>query len=339
MKKFKFRFAAVLRQRELVLDDDARRLVPGVRPDARAHRGRAVAGVVAREMPSSWPQAALRTQAVAARSYALAQPKTWYDVCDQSCQAYFGVAYLASGGTVRRVEAAATDAAVAAVAGVVRRTSSGAIALTMFSATSGGYTDYNPHVLMRFPAVADEGETASTPYFNWSVTLTAAALELEYPTIGSFVGLTVLSRNGFGDWGGRVTSIRIVGSSASVTRTGDQFKSDMGLRSNWFTPTTEAPPPDPCDGRNPPPVGDAPSDAASRFTPNTPVRLIDTRDGTGTAALPLKAGCTMVVDPGVDPGVTAVAVNLTSVTPSLSGYVTAYPCGVARPEVSAIQAR
>jgi len=36
-------------ERELVLDDDARRLVPGVRPDPRAHRGRAVAGVVARE--------------------------------------------------------------------------------------------------------------------------------------------------------------------------------------------------------------------------------------------------------------------------------------------------
>jgi hypothetical protein len=49
------------------------------------------------------------------------------------------------------------------------------------------------------------------------------------------------------------------------------------------------------------------------------------------------AGCTLVVNPGVDPSATAVAVNLTSVNTEADGYVTVYPCGIDRPTVSAVQ--
>jgi len=88
----------------------------------------------------------------------------------------------------------------------------------------------------------------------------------------------------------------------------------MGLRDTWFNPRGSFAPSDLCAGRVAPPVVGAPAVApGALFTPLAPRRLVDTRDGTGTSATPIGADCTLVVDPGVDPSATAVAVNLTSV--------------------------
>lgn len=309
--------------------------------------------VIAMEMSPGWATAgggrgaqALQAQAVAARSYALAY--RWYsyaEVCDMICQSYFGVAFRTATGTLRQVESAATDAAVAATAGVVRRvgSTSGAIALTMFSASNGGYTAPGTSALMPFPAVIDEGDdTLLNPNHHWSVTIPGSAIAAKYPTIGTFAGLTVMARNGYGEWGGRVTTLRVSGSSGFVDVTGAAFRTAMGLKDTWFNVRGAAVPPpvtDPCTGRVAPAVtGTMPAPTGARFTPLTPVRLIDTRNGTGTARLPMGAGCTLVVDPNLDPAVTAVAVNLTSVRPLKSGSVTAYACGVTRPQASAVQA-
>ena len=43
------------------------------------------------------------------------------------------------------------------------------------------------------------------------------------------------SRDGAGAWGGRVGSIAIVGSRATVTVSGSTFQSRFGLRSRLFT--------------------------------------------------------------------------------------------------------
>ena len=71
------------------------------------------------------------------------------------------------------------------------------------------------------------------------------------------------------------------------------------------------------------------------------MRLIDTRDASGTAPVdvggPLGGGCTIAVRPQVEPGTTAVAVNIVAVDPGAQGYITAYPCGIARPFTSAVQ--
>ena len=308
--------------------------------------------VIAMEMSPGWADdgggrgaQALQAQAVAARSYALAY--RWYpyaEVCDMICQSYFGVAFRVSGGTLRQVESAATDAAVAATAGVVRRvgSTSGAIALTMFSASNGGHTAPGTGPLMPFPAVPDEGDdTALNPNHNWSVTLPGSAIAARYPTIGTFTGLTVLTRNGYGEWGGRVLTLRVSGTVGFVDVTGAAFRSAMGLKDTWFNVRGAAvpPPADLCDGRIAPAVtGSMPAPTGARFTPLTPVRLIDTRTGQGTVKLPLGAGCTLVVDPNLDPSVTAVAVNLTSVLPARSGSITAYACGMNRPQASAVQA-
>jgi len=306
--------------------------------------------VIAKEMSPSWATAgggkgaqALQAQAVAARSFALADNRYSYaTTCDLICQTYLGAAVRTSvAATYTRIEYPATDAAVAANAGVVRRvgTASGPVALTMFAASSGGWTAAGPGGLVPFPAVVDEGDsTAGNPAYNWSVSLTGSAISAKYPAIGTFISITFLTRNGLGDMGGRVLTMRLNGSAGTATITGDAFRSAFGLKSNWFTVRGTVVQ-DPCDGRNPPPVGAGTSPAAgASYTSLAPVRIIDTRSGLGTAALPLGAGCTMVVDPALDPSVTAVAVNLTSIRPTVNGYVTAYPCGVTRPVVSAIQA-
>jgi SpoIID/LytB domain protein len=303
--------------------------------------------VIAKEMSPSWATAgngrglqALEAQAIAARSFPLSS--RWYtyaDVCDSTCQAYFGAATRSSvRSAFTRVEYPSTDAAVAATRGVVRRVGStaGPIALTMFAASTGGWTIKGTVPTMPFPAVADAGDsTPLNPYYRWTVTLSASRIQSAYPSIGTFTGLKVLTRNGLGDWGGRVLSMSVTGRSGSVTVTGDQFRRAMGLRSNWFTPHVA--PVDPCAGRAAPPAAPLPAAAASRFTPSTPRRLIDTRNGTGTAAVPLGAGCTMVVRPKVAAHATAVAVNVTSVAPSASGFLVAFPCGVARPAASTVQ--
>ena len=304
--------------------------------------------VIAKEMSPGWSTAgggkgaqALQAQAIAARSYAQAENRypNVAKTCDTTaCQVYVGAASRTSvaAGFVS-VEYPSTDAAVLATAGVVRRVgdANGPVAYAMFAASSGGYTAQgNP-----FPPVVDLGDaTPLNPYHNWTVTLTGGQLSGAYPSIGTFTTLTVLSRNGFGDWGGRVTSVKVQGTASSVTVTGDQFKSKFSLKSNWFNVRGSAPI-DPCYGRNAPPVGATPPPAAAaRYTATAPVRLVDTRIGVGTSAGKLVGGCTLVVDPGLAPSATAVVVNLTAVYPATDGFVTAYPCGVERPLVSAVQA-
>ena len=308
--------------------------------------------VIAKEMSPSWATAgggkgasALQAQAVAARSYALAENRYSYArTCDMICQFYGGAATRASASatTFTRIEYPATDAAVLANAGVVRRVASGPaasqIAYTMFAASTGGWTAAGVGALLPFPAVIDEGDdTPGNPNYRWSTTLTGSAITAKYPEIGVFDSITVLTRNGYGEWGGRVLTVRISGATKSVTVSGDAFKSKFGLKSNWFN-VRGSTPVDACDGRVAPAAGAAPgAAAAARYTPIDPQRLIDTRYGTGTELLPLAAGCTIVVDAGVAPSVTAVAVNLTTVRSVANGFVTAYPCGVNRPTVSAVQ--
>jgi SpoIID/LytB domain protein len=308
--------------------------------------------IVASEMSPSWAAKgaqALQAQVIAARTYGLAEKRYSYAAtCDLICQSYPGAATRQGvGGTVKRNEYASTDAAVAATAGMVRRvgSQSGPLAYTMFSSSSGGWTAAST---LGFPAVPDEGDDiASNPFHDWSATVTHDAISAAWPSIGQFTGLTVTKRSGEGDWGGRVLTIVVTGTSGSVTLSGDTFRRAVGMRSNWFTvrgdatPTpTPTPPPTPapapgCGAQVPPPVtGAAPSSAGSRFTAFAPLRLVDTRNGTA-----LGAGCTLVVRPPVVAGSTAVSIGLVTVDTAAAGYLTAYPCGVSRPTTSVVQSR
>ena len=314
--------------------------------------------VVANEMSASWApagSAALQAQAVAARSYGLAENRYSYaKTCDLVCQYYPGVAWRQGiAGIYNRYEQPAVDVNVQATAGIVRRVpSTGAIAYTMFSASSGGWT---AATTLPFPAVEDLGDaTAGNPNHTWQTTLAASAIAAKWPTIGSFTGITITARSGHGDWGGRVTTMSVDGTGGSVAISGDAFRSAMGLKSNWFsargtgsTPTAPAPgaptpgaPVTGCTGREAPPAtGVAADSPAARFQPIVPVRLIDTREGLGTDARQLTLGCTLVVRPTVPPNTTAVAVNIVTVESRAQGYITAYPCGVGRTFTSAVQSQ
>lgn len=208
-----------------------------------------VAGVVSSESPSYWgslggsgaqgePQGfqELEAQAVAARSYALADQRSnggagvygYADVCDTtSCQVYRGVA----------AETSLSNAAVADTAGQVRVSGSGAVVSTEFSSSSGGWTAGGT-----FPAVEDAGDAVCTasacnPNHDWTVSVSPSTIQSAYPSIGTFTSASVTSRTGpaAADWGGRAAEVQISGSRASVTVTGATFAAQFGLRSDFFS--------------------------------------------------------------------------------------------------------
>lgn len=304
--------------------------------------------IVASEMSASWAargSAALQAQAVAARSFGLAENRYSYaKTCDLICQYYPGAAWRTSlTGAYTRTEQPSVDAAVAATAGVVRRVGTGAgpIALTMFSSSSGGWTASST---LPFPAVEDLGDaTAGNPHHTWRASVAASVITKAWPTIGEYTGITVTSRSGQGDWGGRVLTMTVDGTAGSVALSGDTFRRAVGLKSNWFAVAGSDTGSDRCTGRTEPPIGAAlPTAPPARFEPIVPIRLVDTRDGSGTtptAAQPLTGGCTLQITPEVPVGTTAVSVNVVTVDPLSQGYVTVYPCGVARPFTSAVQSQ
>ena len=187
-------------------------------------------GVVPRESPASWGDAsggkgmaALQAQAVAARSYAAAQNRySWAKTCDnQNCQVYGGAGL---NGVV--TEDSRTNTAVTSTAGKVLTNSSGAIVSAEFSSSTGGWTAGGT-----FPAVQDLGDAAS-PNHDWSTTIPAS-------TIGNAFGVGTLQSisttgNGLGADGGRVLTAAVKGSTRTVTVTGNQFRSTLGLMSDWF---------------------------------------------------------------------------------------------------------
>ncbi|GAA4347282.1 SpoIID/LytB domain-containing protein [Angustibacter luteus] len=200
--------------------------------------------VVPSEMPSSWSTEALRSQAVAARSYALndraSKPAgALYDTCSTtSCQVFSGVAAYTLGGTLTRgYEAATSNSAVSATAGRVV-TYGGKPAFTQFSASNGGWTTAGSASTPYLKAFADpyDGAGTSGDPHHWTDTITASALQANYPAIGTLRSVTV-TRDGHGTGGGRVTQVVLIGSSSSKTLTGSQFASAAGLKSVWWVPS------------------------------------------------------------------------------------------------------
>jgi SpoIID/LytB domain protein len=187
-----------------------------------------VRGVVAGEMPSSWPLEALKSQAVAARTYALTTRKTdglFDQYPDTRSQMYRGV----TGESVR------SDAAVRATAGRIV-TYSGVPAVTYYFSTSGGYTEdiefsfvgaLSKPWLVGVPDPYD----GLSPYHRWTVRESAAALDRALGAPGSFKRVKVLERG----VSPRVVKARVIGSKGSVTLSGPTIRTRLGLRDTWFT--------------------------------------------------------------------------------------------------------
>jgi SpoIID/LytB domain protein len=187
--------------------------------------------VVPAEMPSTWHPNALAAQAVAARSYANhnrenAPAGRTFDTCDTtSCQMYSGLP----------AEASAADLAIAATAGQTL-TYRGKAAFTQFAASNGGWSSAGsqPYLV----AKADPYDGAIVNGANsWTKSITVASIQAQWPAIGSYLQLRIISRDGHGPWGGRVLQAIIEGSTGSVAVTGATIRTAFQLRSDWFVPT------------------------------------------------------------------------------------------------------
>ena len=207
-----------------------------------------VKGVVPRESPSSWGtlsgglgMQALRAQAVAARSYALAEHRSaWAQTCDtQSCQVYGGRAAQDASG-YNDLEATTSNQAVNDTKGQVRLfLSDGSIARTEFSSSTGGYTAGGV-----FPAVPDDGDAVdANPSATWTAKVPVDVLESAHPEIGTLLSVDVTKRNGLGDMGGRAVEVVLRGSQGKATLSGNDLRGlysysssarPQGLRSDWF---------------------------------------------------------------------------------------------------------
>lgn len=185
-------------------------------------------GVVPLEMPALWSPAAVRAQSVAARTYAAyerAHPRSSaFDVYDTTASQVYGGA---------GAEHSASDDAIRATRRRVLL-AGGAPAFTQFSSSNGGWSVRGTLSYQR--ATRDPyDDWAGNPVHDWSTTVRDTTFEGRWPALGDLRRLTVVSRDGNGDWGGRVTSLRLVGSRSTVTVSGDTMRSVLGLRSSWVT--------------------------------------------------------------------------------------------------------
>ena len=177
----------------------------------------------------NWGFQQSEAQTVASRSYVEASPGGYggyADICDSTaCQAYPGTRY----------ETATSIAAAAQTAGqVMVINTTNTVADTQYSSSSGGYS-----AGAQFPAVVDAGDaiclpSACNPHHNWTASIPVATIDAAYPQIGTLSALTVTSRNGLGDFGGRVQHLTLAGSNGSVSVSGDAFAAAFNLQSDWF---------------------------------------------------------------------------------------------------------
>ena len=192
-----------------------------------------VKGVVPKEVPSSWPAAALKAQAVAARSYGIATTKGgngWDHYRDTRSQVYGGY----------EAETAATNSAVA---GTALRTvkHNGSVATTFFFSTSGGKTEdidcaWNTSPQPYLKGYKDKQYDQHSPVHKTTVTYTGAQMRSRLSGLfsGSFLGIDQIKRCvDNGGFSGRIMTARVRGSSGSTTVSGDTLRNRLGLRSTW----------------------------------------------------------------------------------------------------------
>ena len=200
-------------------------------------------GVVPRESPASWGDAAngagmnaLRAQAVAARSYALSSKGYSYaKLCDtQDCQVYGGAALREKvGGKLTVLEDLRTNAAITDTSGFVMRDAAGKVVRTEFTSSNGGRTAGTT-----FPMRVDDGDIATDPAeLRWSNVISKATIEKKYPEIGVLVSVVTTHDGLGGEWNGYATSVAINGTAATKTLTGWEFRSAFSLRSPWYETT------------------------------------------------------------------------------------------------------
>ena len=183
-------------------------------------------GVVANEMPHTWPLEALKAQAVAARSYAhanLVKGKPFDLYADVRSQVYAGVA----GEQPRTTEAVRATAGE----GVLY---AGKVATTYYSSSSGGRTasaldvfGFDVPYLVSRPDPWDK----ASPWHSWGPILLGAR------TVQSKLALDarVLDAAGVVTPSGRLRSFTVQTASGPAKMPAALLRTSLGLRSTWVT--------------------------------------------------------------------------------------------------------
>ena len=192
-------------------------------------------GVVPAEMPTSWSANAVRAQSVAARSYAArlqasARSSNGYDLCDTtSCQVYRGMA--SKSGDKRTVyETKDGNAAITATARTILKYGT-TVAMTEFSSSNGGATAAGGFRYQLEKADPYDDVVGSR---SWTAKVSSSSIARAWSSVGTVRELKVTARDGSGRWGGRVTTIKIIGSKKTISVGGNTFRSRLGLRSTLF---------------------------------------------------------------------------------------------------------
>ncbi len=178
--------------------------------------------VVGSEMPATWPLAALRAQAVAARTYALSQlkPTAPFDLqATVASQVYRGV----------ESETDSTRAAVASTRSEVLMQGRSLINAVFHSSSGGSSTENSGDVWSRqFPylvSVADFDQRS--PMHQWQQRIEPDELRRAFrETAGvSRIDVLAVSRSG------RIRRARVSGPAGSLELSGAQLRQRLGLRS------------------------------------------------------------------------------------------------------------
>jgi stage II sporulation protein D len=183
-------------------------------------------GVVAQEMPSAWPEEALKAQAVAARSYALSHLITGkpFDLySDVRSQVYGGI----------RGENPRTTAAVLATKGEVMLWEGRAVD-ALFHSTSGGATLDAVEVFGKavpYLLGVEDPWSSLSPVHRWGPTPVAEATLRKGLKLRAPVTALKLTRGA----SGRVARVQVTSGGATTTISGADLRRAGGLRSTWIT--------------------------------------------------------------------------------------------------------
>jgi stage II sporulation protein D len=186
-------------------------------------------GVVPDEMPPSWALEALKAQAVAARSYALAHRvsgKPFDLYADVRSQVYGGIA---------SEDPRATEA-IRATAGQVL-TYAGRIADTLFHSTSGGRTVSAAAAFgtaVPYLVGVDDPHSAISPVHRWGPVAVTDVVARKGLKLGAPVtGIELVEGES-----GRTGSAVVTTTTGKRTVTGGDLRRGLGLRSTWITEFT-----------------------------------------------------------------------------------------------------
>jgi stage II sporulation protein D len=185
-------------------------------------------GVVPDEVPPSWPAKALRAQAVAARSYALATGVNGvgfklYD--DTRSQVYGGATS----------EESSTNKAVRRTRGQVLKYGGEVITAYFFSSSGGrtenseyGFSGGSPRPYLK--SVRDPGDAAS-PYHRWKLSYSRGKMEslLGSRVKGKLKRIKITKRG----VSPRIVKAKVIGSGGTTTVSGADLRTALGLRSTW----------------------------------------------------------------------------------------------------------